>query len=358
MSTTPPTAGDPAAMAFHGCTLTAATFERLREIRRDTGSSLRWPVPFVLPEWMAAWWRVFGTGALQILVVSRQGIPIGLAPLSIQGDTARLLGDSEVCDYLDVVTAPGQSAALMEALREDLPRRGVKVLEIGLVRSDSIFLRELAPAARRLGLLVECHEKDLTQELSLPSTWEGYLHSLDAKPRHEVRRKLRRLKEAGQSRFRVVSGGASLQAVVDRFLRMFRAYRPDKARFMTPAMADYFGALAEGLALRGLLRLCVLDLDGQTVAVAFCLQLGQTMYLYNNAFDDRMRALSVGLICKLLSIRAAIEAGAQRYDFLRGAETYKRQLGGRPAPLYHCRITLIGQPASHVQALLPGDDTP
>jgi CelD/BcsL family acetyltransferase involved in cellulose biosynthesis len=232
----------------------------------------------------------------------------------------------------------------MEALLSDLPSRGVKRLDLALLRPDSTGLGELAPAARRLGLAVECEERDLTQEMNLPATWEDYLLGLDGKQRHELRRKLRRLEEAGRSRFRMVTEETPVSTAMDRFLELFRSGRPDKVRFMTPVMADYFRALAKGLAANGMLRLGCLDLNGQTVAVVFCFQLGETMYLYNNAFDDRFRALGVGLISKLLSIRAAIEAGAARYDFLRGAENYKRLLGGRPTPLYRCRITLCGGP--------------
>jgi len=326
---------------------------RLAEIGRQPGSPLRWPVPFVLPAWLDAWCRFFGRGELRIPAIFRHGQAVALAPLYIQGDTARLLGDSAVCDYRDVVAAPGEGAALMKALLSDLPSRGVKRLDLALLRPDSIVLGELAPAARRLGLAVECDERDLTQETNLPSSWSDYLLGLDGKQRHEVRRKLRRLEEAGRSRFHMASEGASVSMAMDRFMALFRSGRPEKARFMTPVMADYFRALAKGLAANGQLRLGLLDLNGQTVAVVFCFQLGQTMYLYNNAFDERFRALGVGLISKLLSIRAAIEAGAVRYDFLRGSENYKRLLGGRPTPLYRCRIALCDGSAGGGQEGLP-----
>jgi CelD/BcsL family acetyltransferase involved in cellulose biosynthesis len=48
--------------------------------------------------------------------------------------------------------------------------------------------------------------------------------------------------------------------------------------------------------------------------------------------------LSVGILCKILSIQDAISRGLAKYDFLKGNETYKRQLGGRAVPVYHCRI--------------------
>jgi CelD/BcsL family acetyltransferase involved in cellulose biosynthesis len=68
--------------------------------------------------------------------------------------------------------------------------------------------------------------------------------------------------------------------------------------------------------------------------------LNSTRHLYNSGFDPRFRSLSVGLMCKVLSLKDAIEKGCKNYDFLKGAETYKYRLGGREVPLYNCRIRL------------------
>jgi CelD/BcsL family acetyltransferase involved in cellulose biosynthesis len=48
----------------------------------------------------------------------------------------------------------------------------------------------------------------------------------------------------------------------------------------------------------------------------------------------------VGLMCKILSIKDAIETGRKKYDFLKGAETYKYRLGGIEVPLSYCKINL------------------
>jgi CelD/BcsL family acetyltransferase involved in cellulose biosynthesis len=70
------------------------------------------------------------------------------------------------------------------------------------------------------------------------------------------------------------------------------------------------------------------------------MDLGGTRYLYNSGYDADFSGLSVGIACKLLSIRDAVERGLTRYDFLKGEETYKRRLGGVPVALARCRIDL------------------
>ena len=62
--------------------------------------------------------------------------------------------------------------------------------------------------------------------------------------------------------------------------------------------------------------------------------------VYNNSYDDQFSSLSVGILSKALTIEHAIRNGRRRYDFLKGAETYKQHLGGKPVALYRCRIGL------------------
>jgi CelD/BcsL family acetyltransferase involved in cellulose biosynthesis len=213
-------------------------------------------------------------------------------------------------------------------------------LDLVRVRPDSIAAAELVPAARRLGLPVDFTPQDVTLELELPESWDDYLQGLSGKQRHELRRKLKRLREGAEYRLRAVVTAAEADAAISVFLELFRLNRPEKALFMNAGMERYFRALAASLAACNQLRLFLLELDGATAAAAFCFQHGQTLYLYNNAYDDRFRSLSVGLLSKALSIRESIAAGLRVYDFLRGAEGYKQHLGGRPVALHHCRIGL------------------
>ena len=113
--------------------------------------------------------------------------------------------------------------------------------------------------------------------------------------------------------------------------------RADKAEFMTARMEAFFRALVRRVPAT---RLGFLDVDGAAAAAVMCFDHGSTRYLYNSAFDSGLGSLSVGILCKILSIQDAISRGLAKYDFLKGNETYKRQLGGRSVPVYHCRIDL------------------
>jgi CelD/BcsL family acetyltransferase involved in cellulose biosynthesis len=320
--------------------VTAETFDSLAAIQSDPRSSLRWANPFVLPLWMEAWWRSFGRGRPDILAVRRRGEPVGVAPLMIQGDTARLIGDVNVCDHLDVITAPGESEFFLHALCNHLRGRGVGRLVFELLRPDSIVLQEIAPAARRRGLGVVVEPKDASLEFALPESWEGYLEMLTGKQRHELRRKLRRLDHAGHHVFQPVSDPERLVMAMEVFFKLFRSNRRDKSEFMQAPMVAYFKTLSQALAKEDRLRLFFLTIRDVPAAAAMCFHHHGTMYLYNSAYDDQYQALSAGILCKALSIRESIRSGMQAYDLLRGAENYKRHLGGQPVTLYRCTIEL------------------
>ena len=313
----------------------------LKSYRTDSRQKLDWPAVFVLPEWMQVWWQVFGAGAeIRIRTVREGEKVIGIAPLMVKDGAALLIGDTDVCDYLDFVVTPGQEKEFFNLILDELKQSGISRLDLKHVRPDSTVLSSLAPLAESRGYQVISTREDVSLEMDLPSTFEGYLASLDAKQRHEVRRKLRRLNEEGTIEYRFVNEGAAVPATMDTFFKMFVESRQDKANFMTEKMKLFFRLLADTMARAGLLRLGVLELDGQPLAQIMCFDYNSCIYLYNSGYDPKYTALSAGLLSKVLAIKDSIEKGKTRFDFLKGAETYKTHLGGREVPLYRCQITI------------------
>jgi CelD/BcsL family acetyltransferase involved in cellulose biosynthesis len=181
---------------------------------------------------------------------------------------------------------------------------------------------------------------DVTLELELPATWDEYLGMLKGKQRHEVKRKSRRLHEAADINFRVVESAELAARELDTFFKLFKLSAGEKENFLTEQMKSYFRSLAQSMADARMLKLFFLEVDTEPVAASMCFDFNSTRYLYNSGFDPRFRSLSVGLMCKILSIKDAIELGRKKYDFLKGAETYKYRLGGIEVPLSYCKIGL------------------
>ncbi len=289
-----------------------------------------------------------------ILRVTREREVVAILPLCHDGPKAYFLGIPDVCDYQDAILAPGHEAGALEQVLAYLSEQGIHRLELQTLRPDAALVNALTamgnsggnsggnaganPGSGRVGIFRKT--SDVTYETELPGSWEGYLMGLNGKQRHEVRRKLRRLESHGDYRYYLADPGRGLHGAVDRFLRLFHLNRKDKSRFMDETMGGYFRALIDRLARHGLLRLYFLEVADRPVASVLCFDYLGTRYLYNSGYDAQYQELSVGILSKVFSIRAAIEGGCGRYDFLKGAETYKRRIGGQERSLYRFEIAL------------------
>jgi CelD/BcsL family acetyltransferase involved in cellulose biosynthesis len=322
-------------------TITQESFDSLDSCWADSTNRLSWNSVFVLPAWLKAWWQEFGAENELYLTSVKQGeMIIGIAPLVVKAGKASLLGSVDVCDYLDFIVAPGMERDFFNVLLDDLKQKGISHLDLRALRPDSTVLTDLVGIARSRGHEVLCQPEDVSSELDLPTSWEEYLATLTAKQRHELRRKLRRLSEAGKVDYYFVKDSTAVREAMDTFIKMFAESREDKATFLTAQMESFFRSLADTMAEAGLLRLGILELDTLPTAMIMCFDYNDCLYLYNSGYAPQYNYLSVGLLCKVLCIKESIQEGKKRFDFLKGDEPYKYQLGGREVPLYRCQITI------------------
>jgi CelD/BcsL family acetyltransferase involved in cellulose biosynthesis len=322
-------------------TAVPTSFDELASQWHSVRHPMKWSCVFVLPPWLRAWWQVFGADSdLYLHSIWEGQRVVGIAPLLLKEGTAQFIGDSDVCDYQDFVVAPGQEPEFFDLLLDHLCRQGVSSMDLGLLRPESVALTHLVPAAKRRGHEVSSEAQDVTLEMNLPRTWEEYLLTLSAKQRHEVRRKLRKLRQAADVDYLVLDDVSSIDRAIDVFFDLFGQARLEKAHFMTPEMERFFQSMTANMADAGILKLCVLNANSRPVASIVCFDYDKTFHLYNSSYDPGFDHLSVGIVCKVLSVKHAIENGMEKYDFLKGEEPYKGRLGGKRIPLYRCRILL------------------
>ncbi len=313
----------------------------LEAVWHDADSSLDWRCLFTLPPWLIAWWSAFGDAHdPHILLMDADGEKIGVVPLKIANASATLVGSPDVCDYLDIITAPEHRQDVTRQLCDHLRKSGIKTFVLNGVRKEAAIWTDVIPYAEESGWMVSCEEEEVTYEIELPDTWEAFLYRLNGKQRHELRRKLRRLNEAGEVQFRMTAPSSGPDSQLERFIDLFKASRTDKQAFMTPQMTDFFRSLVRSFAGSRILQFGELSLSGQVAAMVMCFDYRSTRYLYNSGYDPRYRQLSVGLVSKILCIRDAVEQGLSRFDFLKGSEIYKQRLGGVAKKIYRCSVHL------------------
>jgi CelD/BcsL family acetyltransferase involved in cellulose biosynthesis len=322
-------------------TVTQEDFTSLEAFHSDPHSVLRWELVFTLPAWLKTWWQNFGAGAELYLRAVRKGDKvIGIAPLQIRDGKACIIGSANVCDYQDFITSPGSERDFFAAILADLKQHDIKTLELESLRPDSCSVAHLVPLAQECNYKIDFKQSDVSLDIDLPHSWEEYLNKLDRKQRHEVRRKIRNLQEAGLTNYRSVEDKNSIPQALDAFLRLFPDYRADKAEFMTLEMQTFFRALTETMAETGIVRFGFLDFGGNVVAMIMYFEYNEGIYLYNSAYDPNYSDLSVGTICKTSCIQDSIQKGKRKFDFLKGSEKYKYYLGGQEIPLYNYTLSL------------------
>ena len=103
----------------------------LKTYLADSQQNLHWPSVFVLPDWMQVWWQVFGSEAEMMVRTLRDGEKVvGIAPLMVKDGRASLIGDTDVCDYLDFIIAPGLEENFFHLLLDDLKKNDIRHLDL------------------------------------------------------------------------------------------------------------------------------------------------------------------------------------------------------------------------------------
>ena len=317
------------------------SLERLKDYRNDTRLDLRWGSVFSLPDWMSVWWKIFGKGhAPFIFSVRSKDEIIGIAPLKILKDTASFIGSADICDYLDFIVSPKMTENFFNGVLDHMDQQKVRILDLRCLRPESATLKELMPMAAARGYGVTLEPDGVSMETRLPHKWDEYLMQLTSKQRHEVKRKFRRLYEAGDIRFDVYDDAGAINDKLDIFFRLFKESRDDKSEFMTPQMESFFFDMISAMAACRILRLGIMSLNEKPVAAVLYFDYDNSIFLYNNGYDTEFGSLSVGVLSKAMLIQQGIFEKKEKFDFLKGPEIYKFRLGGNEVPLSRLRIAL------------------
>lgn len=300
-------------------------FESIEESWNSLLTQKKNPQIFSTPLWGEIYWRHLRRGNLHLLSMRQSEQVVGIAPVIIKDGRVTLLGDKDVCDYLDLIALPGYEKMILESLLNFTNEKKL-ILDLYPLLKGTALAGLLEAMAMHEETWIQGELLDLSYNMEVPSSWEEYLSSLPRKHRHELRRKITRLTREGPIGF------CSLQPAIENiedFFQLFRQRR-DKALFLSAEREAFFRDIIGELGNRGWLKLYFLELKGNKVASTLCFDYGDTLSLYNSGFDPAYAYLSVGLIAKAWTIQEAIRLGRKSFDFLRGTEDYKEHLGGKP----------------------------
>jgi CelD/BcsL family acetyltransferase involved in cellulose biosynthesis len=301
---------------------------------------------FGTPEWHRVWWEEFGEGKdLRVVTMTRADDLAAIVPLYRKQEEGRsvlrFVGGIDLTDYLGPICAAVDREEVAEALvcwLEDTDE-GWDELDLHNMPVPFRFAEYLVERADRFGSNFTLEQEETAAVLRLPESWDAYLAGLASKDRHELRRKRRRLgRDHPDARFRTATED-TLDADLKVFVEMHRGAEGHKGHFMKPEVATFFERVARAFMPLGWLRLDLLEIAGRDVAATFGFELDGVFYLYNSAYEPDAARVSPGLVLVSELVKRAIEEELKVFDFLRGPERYKYQLGSEAVPLHNVRLT-------------------
>jgi CelD/BcsL family acetyltransferase involved in cellulose biosynthesis len=298
--------------------------------------------------WQSIWWRHLSEGELKILAArDDDGALVGLAPLfGLPHEGARVLatvGCVDVSDYVDWIARQGQEervlAALLGALENELAGEWDR-LSLCNVPDGSPTLELLPGLAQARGWQVERSIDDVVPVFCIPASWEAYEQMLRGKQRRELRRKMRKAGPFSGVEWYIVGPERDLDIEIDAFVELLVKSNPEKADFMDERNRAFFHALGSATFEAGQLQLAFLTMNGQRIGAYMNFLYGERVLVYNSGLDPAAYRLSPGIVLMAHLIRHAIEEQKHEiFDFLRGDEPYKYNLGGSDTHVNRLNIT-------------------
>ena len=254
-------------------------------------------------------------------------------------DRELYLGGNPTADYTGMLALRGHDEAAIAAFADALaaePWDAFNALDVRDPRIESLVRRLV-----ERGYALESTGSTLCLTARLPATWEEFAaHAISAKTRINTVRVERRL-AAGLHGFRISEPcDADIEEHIEAMVQVNHARWGGN---LSSARRRYGGLFRNAYA-GGILRLFLYRDGAKPIAgaAAFIDEMHSSFGLYMIGFDEEYERFSPGKGIVGRAIRAAIESGYERFDFLRGDEPFKASYAKELHATQHFRLTAPG----------------
>ncbi|MGD9636104.1 MAG: GNAT family N-acetyltransferase [Pirellulales bacterium] len=308
-------------------------------------------------DWLATWWKHYGNSAdreLHVLALYEEsdegrGTLVGIAPWyversAIHGNILRPLGSGHVCtDHLTLIARPDYLATVASTLADYLTENddAWDQLELPSIDDGDEGISLLAGELEARDALVSCQKAGNCWVIDLPESWDEYLTLISSSHRRHLRDCIKKKIDTGRCKQHHVRSTAELDEawtiLVDLHQRR-RHQLGDAGCFSSPEFGEFHREIARILLDKGQLRLSWTELDGTPFTAEYHFSSPDTVFTYQSGMDpDRLKE-APGRLSYCLTVKAAIDEGFTRYDFLRGDEPYKAHFRGVALPTFDYQV--------------------
>lgn len=313
--------------------------------------------PFMAWGWVDAWLEYLaGSHALHIVCLrDDEGVLLLVLPLifgTADGRFSRpryisVCGYGADCsDHLSCLRHPSIDANLAEYAATAINQFCNKDsrVELCYLDADGDFPQKLAKLCEREGRVVRLVKQAVCPSVELAETWDDYVSLLSSNFRSQVGRHHRRIINHDTVRFQSINSTGAEQFTED-LIRLNRTRINEKGDSSSLEAEEFRNFLCEVvpyMAKKGLAWMDVVETDGAAVGAALNFVHGDTVYYYMGGFAEDAKNLRPGTALFVQAIKRSIDSGFERYDFLRGAESYKYRWGASDVPVYQVTVYPAG----------------
>jgi hypothetical protein len=259
-------------------------------------------------------------------------------PLKYKNSEASIIGDKDIVDYNNILYINNEKKDFEDLINQifDL---NINKLILYSISEESPTFNLLTNGEILNDYRLDSQQEDVSPYLSLPNSWDEYLTSLPKKKRHELKRKIRRIEQNADFSTGDLSSLEDKDEILGEFFRLHKMSSDEKNLFMTNEMEQFFTDLIIKMLENKSLTYSYLKIDNKTTACSISFIHQNIRFLYNSGFDPFYNNFSSGLLNHAFAIKRSIEDKLTVFDFMRGNERYKYDLGAVDKILYTFQIS-------------------
>lgn len=323
--------------------------------------------PFLTPDWIDCCLDYEPARPPHILVARAGGRVTGIAPLwrgtkEYRGIAVRTL--SFICSS----ETPETDLIMVPEAREETLRAFVRYFYGGKPAIwDAVSLGQWpadSPNAKALTRLLETSHRahfagvsSIVPYVPIAGDWESFWQSRSYLFRKSRRGILNRLKRSGEVEILALGGDRSEEALRLYFQVSERGWKQAErlSAASRPELRRFFESLTRAAGRRGWLRVWVLRIGGEAVAVEYHIESAGRVHALRADYDEAWAAHSPGACLEYHILRQLFAEGFREYSTGPGTDDYKRRWTEHErtnVSLTLCRSTLRGVGVWFLEAVL------
>lgn len=277
--------------------------------------------PFLSYEWIEEWLKFFGKGRKVLILLNKKDDEmVSLMPLVGSAFRYRFVGYNN-SDYLDIIEKNGQFDRIIEAVMGIISVNGV--IDMEHIPENSCFLRYIKNDFKGDAVVIP---QEVCPYMELAPDWEQCKSSLNKRFRKNLEYSIRRLERDFGFEFVKPSSENDVKIFMEHLIGFHQARWHSKmmpGAFYSERIRQFHISVAKKLFRRDFLILNAIKINGEIAAVIYGFKTNRCYYYYLSGFDQNYSKFSLGNVLVGLTVKQAIENGAEIFDFLRGGESYK-----------------------------------